>query len=273
MKIKYLGTAAAEGIPAMFCACELCQKARRLGGKDVRMRSQMLIDGDILVDFGPDVFYFTLKYGFNLSQIRYFLITHSHGDHWIPQPFEYRKQGFSYEHIRKEFYIIGSDKITGDPLLLSLEEKIPGRRVTAKPFEPLFFCDLKVTPLPAAHTPGECALTYLIERDGKSLLYFNDTGVVGKEVDEFLKAAGARIDLVSFDCTKGDIPYNYNSHMSLAECTSMKERFLEAGICGSFTRFIVTHFSHNCRYTHAELEQAARKYGFTAAYDGLEIEI
>jgi phosphoribosyl 1,2-cyclic phosphate phosphodiesterase len=107
----------------------------------------------------------------------------------------------------------------------------------------------------------------------KSMLYFNDSGIVGHDVDDFLRDMGAKIDFVSFDCTKGDMDYKYNSHMSLAECTSMKERFLEAGICGSFTRFIVTHFSHNCRYTHAELEQAARKYGFTAAYDGLEIEI
>lgn len=273
MKIKYLGTAAAEGIPAMFCACELCEKAKRLGGKDVRMRAQMLIDDDILMDFGPDVYWFTLKYGFNLSQIKYFLITHSHGDHWIPRPFEYRIHGFSYEHIRKEFFIIGNDKIWGDPLLLTLQEKIPQKRIPAKPFEPIDFPDLKVTPLPATHMQGECALIYLIERGGKSMLYFNDSGIVGQEVDEYLREAGARIDFVSFDCTKGDMDYKYNSHMSMAECAMMRERFIKAGICGSFTRYVVTHFSHNCKYTHGELEQAARRYGFTVAYDGLEIEI
>ena len=33
MKIKYLGTAAAEGITAVFCECETCKKAIELGGK------------------------------------------------------------------------------------------------------------------------------------------------------------------------------------------------------------------------------------------------
>ena len=31
MKLTYLGTAAAEGLPALFCNCEFCQKARELG--------------------------------------------------------------------------------------------------------------------------------------------------------------------------------------------------------------------------------------------------
>mgnify|MGYP003290091199 CR=1 FL=1 len=35
MKITYLGTAAAEGFPAVFCNCEYCIKAKKLGGKTV----------------------------------------------------------------------------------------------------------------------------------------------------------------------------------------------------------------------------------------------
>lgn len=34
MKIKYLGTAAAERIPAMFCKCDVCRAARENGGRD-----------------------------------------------------------------------------------------------------------------------------------------------------------------------------------------------------------------------------------------------
>lgn len=29
MKLKYFGTAAAEGVPALFCKCDLCQEARK----------------------------------------------------------------------------------------------------------------------------------------------------------------------------------------------------------------------------------------------------
>ena len=31
MKFKYLGTAAAEGFPAVFCDCEYCKEARKRG--------------------------------------------------------------------------------------------------------------------------------------------------------------------------------------------------------------------------------------------------
>lgn len=33
MEIQYLGTAAAEGLPALFCDCETCRKARNIGGE------------------------------------------------------------------------------------------------------------------------------------------------------------------------------------------------------------------------------------------------
>jgi len=44
MEIQYLGTAAAEGFPALFCDCETCKKARNTGGKDVRTRTQSIVD-------------------------------------------------------------------------------------------------------------------------------------------------------------------------------------------------------------------------------------
>ena len=31
MKILYLGTGAAEGVPAVFCNCDTCREARRRG--------------------------------------------------------------------------------------------------------------------------------------------------------------------------------------------------------------------------------------------------
>ena len=41
MKIAYLGTSAAEGIPALFCHCDVCRYARKYKGKNVRTRSQV----------------------------------------------------------------------------------------------------------------------------------------------------------------------------------------------------------------------------------------
>lgn len=54
MKIKYLGTAAYEGIPSLFCRCETCEKSRREGGRNLRSRSQALVDDELLLDFPAD---------------------------------------------------------------------------------------------------------------------------------------------------------------------------------------------------------------------------
>ena len=54
MKIKFLGTAAAEGIPALFCDCAVCQNARKVGGKEIKTRSQAIVDDKILIDFPAD---------------------------------------------------------------------------------------------------------------------------------------------------------------------------------------------------------------------------
>ena len=50
MKLTYLGTAAAEGWPAVFCNCENCKEAARLGGRNIRTRSQALVNDDLLLD-------------------------------------------------------------------------------------------------------------------------------------------------------------------------------------------------------------------------------
>lgn len=39
MKIKYLGTAEAEGIPSVFCACENYRRTWWKGRKNIRSRS------------------------------------------------------------------------------------------------------------------------------------------------------------------------------------------------------------------------------------------
>ena len=51
MKILYMGTAAAEGWPALFCSCPICTHARKMGGHNLRTRTQALLDGSLLIDF------------------------------------------------------------------------------------------------------------------------------------------------------------------------------------------------------------------------------
>ena len=69
MKFQYLGTAAAEGIPALFCDCEICREASLRGGKELRMRSGALVNDQLLIDLSPDLFAAKLQFNLDLSKV------------------------------------------------------------------------------------------------------------------------------------------------------------------------------------------------------------
>ena len=94
MKFTYLGTGAAEGVPAMFCSCDTCREVRRRGEGEFHTRSQLLIDGELCIDFPPDAYAHSLKFGVDLSAVKYLLITHSHMDHFYAHDFVLR--GYKY---------------------------------------------------------------------------------------------------------------------------------------------------------------------------------
>ena len=111
MKFKYLGTAAAEGFPAVFCNCEYCNAARRKGGKNIRTRSQAVIDDDLLIDFPSDTYAHALYNGLNLGKIKHLLVTHSHMDHFVPQEFELRGICFAHDMPEKEITVYCNDTV------------------------------------------------------------------------------------------------------------------------------------------------------------------
>ena len=97
MKIQFLGTAAAEGMPAVFCNCAVCQEARRLGGKNIRTRSQALIDDQLLIDLPADTYMHFLTNGIEGDRIGHLLITHSHEDHLYPDELEMRCSWYAHD--------------------------------------------------------------------------------------------------------------------------------------------------------------------------------
>ena len=72
-----LGTAVLpEGVPSLFCNCKVCKDSRARGGKNIRSRSQALINGEVLIDFNADTVAHFLKYGYDCDKVRACLITH-----------------------------------------------------------------------------------------------------------------------------------------------------------------------------------------------------
>ena len=49
MKITVLGSGG-FGYPLVFCDCEYCSKARKLGGKNIRKRASLLINDEMIID-------------------------------------------------------------------------------------------------------------------------------------------------------------------------------------------------------------------------------
>lgn len=279
MKLKYLGTAAYEGFPGLFCECEACKQAEREGGKNIRTRTSMLINEDTLMDFSPDAYLHKLKYNLNLAAIRYFVITHSHSDHFNPWDLVARCEG-NYAHFDEAnkgstVHVYGNDKVEAylDQVVQvefgGNQNFIDYHRVT--PFETYEAGKLKVTPLLAQHQTDEQSLIYLIEEEGEVLLYGNDTGIFPEETFEYLK--NIKLDVISLDCTHGTRHKGGYGHLGLESCVEIKERLLEMGSATQQTTFILTHFSHNGGLCHEALEEKAIPHGFIISYDGMELTV
>lgn len=282
MKIKYFGTAAYEGIPALFCQCESCKRAMRLGGKNLRTRSQALINDEFLMDFNADTLAHYYRFKFDWEKIKYCLITHSHSDHFYPEdllmfaepyythgasPIDFYSGESTCERIRQ---LLSNEvfSVKGDNPRLILHEVREGDLVQLG--------ENKLLVLHADHDIKSTPLIYAIEdKDGKRILYANDTGMFNDDVFTQMKRLG-RFDIVSFDCTGSVEPTGWdNYHMSMRTNALMKKRMIDEGLADNSTVFVVTHFSHNALFghDHEELCIEAEKYGFVVAYDGFEVEV
>lgn len=111
MRIQYLGTAAAEGFPGVFCNCEYCRIARSDLNKELRTRSQALIDNDLLIDFGPDTYWHSLRFGLDLSAVKYVLVTHSHTDHFYAQELVNRGGNFAKQMKSAKIHIFANSEV------------------------------------------------------------------------------------------------------------------------------------------------------------------
>jgi len=83
----------------MFCRCEVCEKARKLGGRDFRKRSSLLINRDLLIDLGPDIMSASFMHGISIADVKYCLQTHSHSDHFDASHLSTRIPEYATENV------------------------------------------------------------------------------------------------------------------------------------------------------------------------------
>lgn len=277
MIVKYLGTGAAEGIPAVFCHCNICKHARQKKGRNIRTRSQALIDGKLLIDFGPDTFLHSVQYNIQLADIEMCLITHSHDDHLYLEDLRARRRsranlapgtptlkvygGIGVKNVlkpREDGYV------TKDNSVLFCQ---------MKPFQQIEILDgYKVIAIPAVHSTEE-PFVYIIQKAGKTFLYGHDTDYFEENVWQYFKDNNVYFNAVSLDCTEGIKHIEYPGHMNFERIQNVCYRLKQEGFIDEQTQIIANHISHNGLANYEEADKVGKSLGYIVSYDGMEIQI
>ena len=162
MEILFLGTGASEGIPALFCHCRVCENAQKKKEKEQRTRCQAVINGELLLDFGPDTYAHYLQYDFPLPDIRTLLVTHSHTDHFYATDLGMRREGLA--HPDPGVLDIYGDRTVGEQFK---REFLNNKRVLdcnhfheTVPFKTISHHKYKIIPLQANHDKNELCLFF-----------------------------------------------------------------------------------------------------------------
>lgn len=269
MRIIFLGTAAAEGYPGIFCRCENCSQARLLGGRNLRYRSALLVNDDLLIDFGPDIQASALRFNLSLWNVTTGLVTHAHLDHFYPQNFEMRADVFTGKLSPPTMHLYGSRDVTR-----ILEETFPDpaavhlKSHTVRAFDSWKSGRYTITAFHAWHAVDSLeALFYSIEDGQRAILYATDTGPFPQDTRQALQ--GRSFDIIILEETMGNGAYD--QHLGFESFLEQVEWIRQTGLLRPAGRVIAHHFSHSGNPLHAELEAFFSPHGVEVAYDGLEI--
>ena len=279
MKLTYYGTAAAGGFPGFYCEDDLCMKVRNVGGRNIRTRSQAMVDDKILIDHPQDTYLHVCMYGLPIHKINNIIITHNHPDHLYVEDLFLRRKGFADLKNPTPLKIYGSTAVI-ETIQLTEERKNMVERMLEQNtialheitlFEPFYVEGYKVTALNASHSASQ-SMMYMLEKDNKAMLYAHDTGLFPDCTMEYLKDIKVHFDLVSFDCTNGILQLSENNHMGLNGNIIMRERLLNIGCIRKDTRCILNHFSHKCGVCYDDFVPIAAEKGFEVSYDAMVAE-
>lgn len=269
MHIKILGTAAAEGIPSIYCGCPTCTQARVLGGRNLRSRSSAVFGGKHLIDLSPDIWYHANILGLNTVDLENLFITHPHFDHFSFRELHWLCPGFSSCHPKPL-------NVHGNKTVVERASSVLGDHVgkvatlhELEPFTPVTVDDYTFTPVIALHMQDDLCFNYVVQSGGWTALYACDVGEYPEETWDFLKTHA--FDVVISECTSGPLGGG-NAHMSYEKVYGMKKR-LEEMASFSDGMYVLTHFSHNAGVLHDEIAACVESEGIQVAYDGMEIDI
>jgi phosphoribosyl 1,2-cyclic phosphate phosphodiesterase len=288
MKLTFLGTAASEGYPNAFCACDNCQQARELGGPSLRKRCSALINDDLLIDFGPDLMAAALQHKLHLAHIRYGLQTHEHSDHLDPSHFSSRSQFCGvYGNPRLHYFAsqgaldLIANALGNKAVSLGLTDPVVGEKLNLtaqaiEPFQQFAAGPYHVLSVAATHAPELTAMLYVIEHQGRVIFYGTDTSDLAETTWQALIAYRRDYDrpfnLVVLDHTFG-IKGRSGGHLNSKQFVEQVARLRAENLLAADARVFAVHIGHHSNPTHPELVKLAAEQGYEIAYDGLTVEV
>ncbi len=254
MQIRFLGTGAAEGIPAIGCDCAHCTRARNEGGKLVRERNAILIslpDYELLIDCAPDIRSLINKY--QITKLDGILATRSRYDHVGGiKEFEFWRGGLDFLAEETLFETIKREHWT--EMIEAVMFHIP-----YYPGSSLYFSGFSVIPFAARRQRPIFGIS--VKEGETRVVYTSDTPT---RLTNYARRVMWECDLLIVNTPTFE-PVSEN-HITVIEAIELKER-VGAG------QMILTYINHENR-PHDELEEFVRQFkGVTVAYDGMVAEV
>ena len=273
MKLRILGTAAAEGWPAAWCRCDNCQAARKAGGRNIRKRSCLLINDSIMVDIPPDILAHCHQHDLDLFNVEHLFITHPHPDHLYATELRWRRRHYAHPWDARVLHVYGSET-TRRAIDAAIEGQWDECRLdfhAVTRWQTLYLNQQgAVTAALGAHAPQLECFTYIFELHGLTILQGYDTGWYSDEAWEHF--SHYHFDVVLMDCTNGVID-DAKGHLNIRDLLRLKQKLHYMGVIDNATVFLATHFSHNGGLLHDDLAKALAPGAVVPAYDGMVIEM
>ena len=267
MKITFLGTGAAEGIPALRCRCRCCSESREKGGRNIRQNSSIFIEGDsgekILIDCPMHIKLRLNQYGIDDTQISDLYITHYHEDHTNGLYFlgeSQEKNGFAVSAELKIYLPRNAYEKTS---FMFNEKSLCSRNIISEN-DKIRTGDVEFTALNTNHLnrkqgDNNDSFGYLIKEKDKTVAYMVDASKTMP--DSTVKIlAESKPDYLIYDCTFDDAK-NSKGHSDIEGALNLKKMI-------NPDKMIVTHISHR-NYIHDELSEIMDRAGIITAYDGM----
>lgn len=257
MKIKFLGTSAGWPLPRLGCSCEICTST---DPKDTRTRTQVLIDGKILLDAGPET-YKHLHHE-DVSKLEAVLISHPHPDHILglwDLPHIY---GRNENNLDKITLYVTQPVLNGIKSLFTKTLGGPIKVKIVKPNEIFKIGNYQITYIPVVHgtTPA-----YAIKiKDGKIFTYITDFNRILPSSQKMIRHS----HMLALDGSSLGKLGQSPTHISITGGITIGKNLKAKSI-------YFVHIGHKTA-THEKLEAFLRENAgpnFHPTFDGLEVKL